>query len=292
MSPTPRAATTSPVGGAATMSPVVRVIVVAYHPGQALVDLLDSLPAACSAAYEVVVVDNGGTPETAAARRVPAGGNVGYGRGANLGAANAAAPWLLVCNQDLVLAPGSVDALLEAGRRWPAADAFGPLIRDPVGDVYPSARQLPSIGRGVGHALLGWWYPGNRWTRAYRQETAGPGERVCGWLSGSCLLVRTDAFARVGGFDPAYFMFFEDVDLCERLRGCVYVPTAEVRHEEGHARARHPRRMLREHHRSAFRYLRRRYPALIPVLAVALAARYLLLVALGRASPPPTPQSG
>lgn len=264
------------------MRPVVRIIVVAYHPGQALEDLLASLPSACSAKHEVMVVDNGGTPERAAAQRIPAGGNVGYGRGANLGAGGASAPWLLVCNQDLVFAPGSIDTLLAATSRWPEASAFGPLIRDPAGAVYPSARQLPSIGRGVGHALLGWWLPGNRWTRGYRQEAAAPGERVCGWLSGSCLLVATEAFARVGGFDPAYFMFFEDVDLCERLGSCVYVPSAEVRHEEGHARARHPRRMLAEHHRSAFRYLRRRYPALTPVLAVALTARYLLLLALGR----------
>ncbi len=271
-----------------TPPPTVRVVVVSYHPGAALPALLASVPAACSVPHEIVVVDNGGTPETTAVQdlwRIPAGSNVGYGRGANLGAAGASAPWLLVCNQDLVLAPGSVDALLAAAGRWPHAAVLGPLIRDPAGAVYPSARQLPSLGRGIGHALLGWWHPGNRWTRSYRQEAAAPGERVAGWLSGACMLLRRTDFERVGGFDPAYFMFFEDTDLCARLGAgsCVYVPTAEVHHEEGQARARHPRWMLREHHRSAFRYLRRQYPLLTPVLAVALTARYLLLVAVGRA---------
>jgi N-acetylglucosaminyl-diphospho-decaprenol L-rhamnosyltransferase len=259
--------------------PTVRVVVVSYHPGQALPDLLASLPAACSVSYEVVVVDNGGTPQTPGTTTISAPGNVGYGRGANLGAAGATAPWLLVCNQDLVLAPGSLDALLGAAGRWPEASAFGPLIRDPAGAVYPSARQLPSLGRGIGHALVGWWHPDNPWTRAYRQEAAAAGERRCGWLSGSCLLVRTDAYARVGGFDPSYFMFFEDVDLGERLGlgSCVYVPSAEVHHEEGQARARHPRRMLREHHRSAYRYLSRRHPRLAPVFAAGLAVRYGVL---------------
>jgi N-acetylglucosaminyl-diphospho-decaprenol L-rhamnosyltransferase len=268
------------------VSPVVRIVVVAYHPGQALFDLLASLSAACSVPYEVVLVDNGGTPEVAGTRRVTPGANLGYGRGANAGAAGATTPWLLVANQDLVLAPGSLDGLLAAGERWPTASVLGPLIRDPAGAVYPSARQLPSLGRGIGHALLGWWRPDNRWTRTYRQETAVPTERTCGWLSGACMLIRTEAYQRVGGFDESYFMFFEDTDLCARLGlgACVYVPSAEVYHEEGQARARHPRRMLREHHLSAFRYLRRQYPALTPVLVVALTLRYLLLAALGRRS--------
>jgi len=266
--------------------PVLRIVVVTYHPGPALTSLLASLPAATSAPYDVVLADNGGTPDVPGTTRLALPTNVGYGRGANAGAAGFGGDWLLVVNQDVIFESGSIDALLDAGPRWPRADVFGPLIRTSTGEVYPSARQLPSIGRGLGHAALGWWRPDNRWTRAYRQEDAAAGERTCGWLSGACMLVRRAAFESVRGFDPAYFMFFEDTDLCRRLgqdgTGCVYVPTAVVHHEEGQARARHPRWMLREHHKSAFRYLSRQYPWLAPVLAVGLTARYLLLVALGR----------
>ena len=91
--------------------------------------------------------------------------------------------------------------------------------------------------------------------------TPGRGRR--GWLSGSCLLVRRDAFDEVGGFDPAYFMYFEDVDLGERLGRAgwqnVYVPSAAVVHTGGHATTREPSRMAAEHHRSAWTYLSRRY---------------------------------
>ncbi|HVU93028.1 MAG TPA: glycosyltransferase, partial [Jatrophihabitans sp.] len=109
--------------------PLLRVVVVTYHPGAALTALLDSLPAACAAPYEVVLADNGGTPDVPGVRRVPTGGNVGYGRGANAGAAGSPAPWLLVLNQDVVFEPGGVDRMLAAAQRWPDGAVFGPLIR-------------------------------------------------------------------------------------------------------------------------------------------------------------------
>lgn len=110
--------------------------------------------------------------------------------------------------------------------------------------MYPSARLLPSLGRGIGHAILSPMWPGNRWTREYRQEGAAIGERTAEWLSGSCLLLRRAAFEGVDGFDPRYFMYAEDVDLGDRLGRAgwlnVYVPTAEVTHLGGTRRARCP----------------------------------------------------
>jgi N-acetylglucosaminyl-diphospho-decaprenol L-rhamnosyltransferase len=86
---------------------------------------------------------------------------------------------------------------------------------------------------------------------------------VAGWLSGACLLLRREAFEAVGGFDEDYFMFFEDVDLGERLgragRPSVYVPSAQVVHVGGVSWKARPAAMISAHHRSAERYLHRRY---------------------------------
>lgn len=249
----------------------VRVISIVFHPGDELTDFTRSLATATSAHVELVLVDNG--TDGAVADRVAAeaggrvlrtGQNLGYGGGANAGARGADQDWIVVANPDVVWEPGSLDTLLAAARRHPTAGALGPALLNEDGTVYPSARELPSLPQGVGHALLGRVWPGNPWTRAYqrRQESAGT-ERVAGWLSGACLLLRREAFEAVGGFDEDYFMFFEDVDLGERLAlagwANVYVPTARVVHVGGVSWKAKPARMISAHHASAERYLHRRY---------------------------------
>jgi N-acetylglucosaminyl-diphospho-decaprenol L-rhamnosyltransferase len=191
----------------------------------------------------------------------------------------------MVANADIAFVPEALDDLVEAAARWPRAGAFGPGIVNPGGTLYPSARDLPSLWRGMGHALFGWCWPTNPWTASYRRERGAPREMAVGWLSGSCQLLRREAFDGVGGFDEAYFMFMEDVDLNRRmgLAGwqVVYVPSAVVEHLGGHSTARASRRMVYAHHRSMFRYLSRQYPgaAYAPLrvaLGVGLGVRLLL----------------
>ncbi len=254
------------------MSGRLRVVVVTYSPGEALVEFVASLRRATVRPLDIVFADNGsddGVPERVAAahgdiRLLRTGGNVGYGAAANAALADAREGWALVANPDIRFEDGSIDELLTAAERWPRAATLGPAIRTPQGALYPSARDLPSLSTGIGHAALGWLWPANPWTARYRREREDPRERPAGWLSGSCFLVDLEAFHSVGGFDPAFFMYFEDVDLAERLgrRGWlhVYVPSAIVTHEGGHATSREPRRMLRVHHTSALRYLSAQYP--------------------------------
>jgi len=253
------------------MTETIGVVAVTYGSGEVLDTFLDTLPAASKHPLDVLIADNGSTdqaPQRAArrdgVRLLPTGGNLGYGRAANLGEAAVAGDWVVLANPDVRWLPGAIDELLAAAERWPRAGAVGPLIHTPDGEVYPSARELPSLARGVGHALCGWWWPNNPWSRAYRQERADPTERVAGWLSGSCLLVRRTAFESVGGFDPRYFMYFEDVDLGERLARAgwlnIYAPAARIVHAGSHSTVQHKREMFIEHHRSAYRYLSGHYP--------------------------------
>jgi N-acetylglucosaminyl-diphospho-decaprenol L-rhamnosyltransferase len=254
------------------MTGALRVVVVTYSPGEALVEFVRSLRRATVRPLDVVLADNGsddGVPERVVeangdVRLLPTGGNVGYGAAANAALADLREGWALVANPDIRFEDGAVDELLAAAERWPRAATLGPAIRTPQGALYPSARDLPSLSTGIGHAALGWLWPANPWTARYRREREDPRERPAGWLSGSCFLVDLTAFHSVGGFDPAFFMYFEDVDLALRLgrRGWlhVYVPSAIVTHEGGHATSREPRRMLRVHHTSALRYLSAQYP--------------------------------
>ena len=114
------------------------------------------------------------------------------------------------------------------------------------------------------YAVVGPLWKNNPWTAEYRQERTDPSERPVGWLSGSCLLLRRAAFDEVSGFDERYFMYMEDVDLGDRLGKAgwqnVYVPSAEVLHDKGHATGRDPARNLAAHHRSTYTFLADRYP--------------------------------
>ncbi len=252
------------------------VVIVTYSPGETLERCLDTLEKATTRSYHVVLADNGsvdGAPEKAAAEHVNVtllhtGGNLGYGTGANRGVAELGKQygWLVIANPDLEFAPGSLDTLLSAADRWPRGGAFGPLIREPSGEIYPSARLTPSLGKGIGHAVVGRVWRDNPWTKAYKQSDTSVEEREAGWLSGSCLLIRRPAFDSVDGFDPRYFMYFEDVDLGDRLTRAgwqnVYVPSAEVVHIQGHSTARSSDKMLAAHHESAYRYIADRHQGL------------------------------
>lgn len=281
--------------------PEIRVVVVTFGSGDVIGAFLDSLAKATTRPYEVVVVDNSpaldsGTRAVAVrpeARLLRPGRNLGYGSAANRGAAGARGRWIVISNADISFSPGALDELITAADRWPGGGAFGPGIINPDGALYPSARNLPSLGRGVGHALFGWCWPTNPWTASYRRERGAPREMTTGWLSGSCQLLRREAFEAVGGFDESYFMFMEDVDLGRRIGQAdwqsVYVPSAVVEHLGGHSTKRSSRRMVVAHHRSMIRYLSRQYPGpgLAPLrllLTVGLGARLLLVLAFAKDS--------
>jgi N-acetylglucosaminyl-diphospho-decaprenol L-rhamnosyltransferase len=269
------------------------VVIVNYESGPALLRCVEDWRS--GGATEVVIVDNGsgdGSVDRVRARYpdleiVVPGQNLGYGAAANRGVAATDTPTVLVCNPDLEVGPGTLAALDRALVDHPRWALVGPLIRTSTGDRYPSARRFPSLIDAGGHALLGIFAPDNRFTRSYQHhELDGVGEDPAevDWVSGACLLVRRSAFEQVGGFDEAYFMYAEDVDLCWRLAqagwSAGYVPAAQVTHRQGVSTDHHPYRMILEHHRSLLRFAARSSRgwrrALLPLVAVGIGIRAAL----------------
>lgn len=253
-------------------TPVVAVTTVSYGSGDVLEGFLGSVPTASAGPVTVVVADNALDDETvkmlsaaASARYLPLSRNLGYGGGMNE-AIRTLPPevrWVLVSNPDVVLTPGAIDALVAVGDSDPRIGAVGPAIMTDD-QVYPSARAVPSLRTGIGHALFANIWLRNPWTRAYRRESSlETTQRDAGWLSGACVLVRRSAFDELGGFDEGYFMYFEDVDLGYRLGKAgyrnVYEPAAVVVHSGAHSTSDHSARMIAVHHQSARRFLTRKY---------------------------------
>lgn len=280
------------------MSPSVLLITVTFNSSSVLDEFLTSVEVGTSHEHRVVVVDNA-SPDVASVRKIVAAHplarllelteNHGYGRGMNAGVAFARAEsdYILIANPDVNFLPGSIDSLVAAAELTPAGGAFGPAILNADGSLYPSARELPSLRNGIGHALFGRAWPENPWTRGYRVPVSpSDGQRHAGWLSGACMLIRARAFEQLGGFDTSYFMYFEDVDLGARLAAQgwsnIYLPDAQVMHSGAHSTSQSPTSMGQAHHDSAYRYLSRRYsaPYLAPLrgaLRLGLALRRLWL---------------
>jgi N-acetylglucosaminyl-diphospho-decaprenol L-rhamnosyltransferase len=274
--------------------PAVAAVIVNFNSRRYLEVCLRSLGEA--GVDRVVVVDNGSTDGSravavaAGAEWRPTGGNLGYGRGANWGAKApraSGAPYLLIGNADLDFAPGAVTALVSALDADPALGVVGPRLTNPDGSLYPSARTFPDLIDAVGHGLLGLVAPRNRFTRRYRllDWDHASAARV-DWVSGACFLARRTAWEAIGGFDPAFFMYMEDVDLCWRLGragwAVGYEPAADVVHTQGVSADLHPYRMLVAHHRSMWRFARRSTSGVrrlaLPVVLAGLAARLVVAV--------------
>lgn len=254
------------------LTPVVAIVTVSYGSADVLVGFLRSVPASSQNPLSVVIADNG-VDDTAvaslaaasSAHYLPLQRNLGYGGAINeaVRSLDREVRWVLVSNPDVTFTPGVVDALVEAGSRDLRIGAVGPAIMTDD-EVYPSARRVPSLRTGIGHALFSNLWLGNPWTRAYRRDSGREtAQRDAGWLSGACVLVRRSAFEELGGFDDGYFMYFEDVDLGYRLGRAgyrsVYEPAAVVMHSGAHSTSDHSAQMIAVHHQSARRFLTRKY---------------------------------
>jgi N-acetylglucosaminyl-diphospho-decaprenol L-rhamnosyltransferase len=251
----------------------VACVTVSYRSGAALDDLINSIEGSKVLPVDTVIVNNDpedplqAGSEHARVRIVDAGRNLGYGTAINLGVRtlDPVIEWILITNPDVRLGSNALGTLVETARSMPRAAAWGPKIRDSRKKIYPSARELPSLRNGIGHALFANAWRKNPWTRRYRGEDRPSGEswRETGWLSGSCLLVRRSAFEDLHGFDESYFMYFEDVDLGKRLHEAgwqnIFVPTASVVHTGAHSTAPSADALRAVHHQSAYQYLARRY---------------------------------
>lgn len=249
------------------------LVVVGFNSDDLWHDFFTALDSSSVTPKHVVVVEN----SAQAPRSIPGSKNYsiksihlpqnpGYGSAANAGvsALPDGVSRILIANADTVVAPGAIKHLLNAENDFPNIGVLGPAVITPRGDVYPSARAIPGVRIGIGHALFGVPWPSNPWTRQYLGDYVSCESRLTGWVSGSFIMVSRRAFESINGFDEGYFMFFEDVDLCFRLKQegwkTVYVPRASVTHIGGHSTAQNMAEMVVAHHASARRFLAKLYP--------------------------------
>ena len=276
----------------------VAVLVVSYNTAEVLAQNLAQLTAV--AGLEVVVVDNGSDDGSAAmvgrdfptVNLVALDTNLGFGAASNIAAATTRRAYLLVLNPDCTIPAEGIAALVAALDADPELGFAGPRILKASGSL--DAACLRGDPDPVGALLyvtrVTRLFPGNPAINRYNL-THLDYNRDQELLNGTaaCLMFRAAAFREVGGFDEAFFMYGEDLDLCRRLRAAGhpgrYVASAEALHLKGEASRRDSERMLREFHRAMWIYYRkheagRRPPPLNALVAAGISGLGLTRLAV------------
>ncbi len=176
----------------------------------------------------------------------------------NYGVRFSSAPYVLLCNPDLLFRPGAVDALVHFAEETPRAGLIAPKLVAPDGSLRLSCRTFYNLP-----LLLTLRVPFGRRTRMVKEHLLAEWNhaepRPVDWTACACALVRRTALEQVGGMDERFRLYFDDVDVAFRLweKGWEvwYVPAAEVVHLEERASARPLSRAWRTHLASLVKFL-------------------------------------
>lgn len=228
----------------AALGPCITVSVVS-HGQRELVDALLADLARCPEVARVVLTHN--IPEPAFVVPESLAGRVdvlfnatpkGFGANHNAALLAARSDYVCILNPDIRFTQSPFPALLDCLRAT-AASLVAPRVLSPVGAMEDSARYFPTPGRLVRKAL--WGAEGR-----FPLNESAPCEPD--WVAGMCMVLRAEAFQACGGFDEGYFLYYEDVDLCARLRASghalAWCPKAAVIHDARRASRRKLRYML------------------------------------------------
>ena len=245
--------------------PRIAVAIVNYNTVGYLRDSLATVRAA--GADEIVVRDNGSTDgsvdmvqrEFPEVRVLDSRDNPGYGAASNQAVAACDSPYVLLLNSDTLLARDTLHVLADHLDAHPRAAIVGPRLHNTDGSLQRSAHGFPrpmTLRPVVRHI------PGLRDRSLLTWPHDRP--RAVQWLKGAALAIRRTAFDRVGGFDPDFFMYFEETDLCYRLIEAGweihFTPATTIVHKGGASTDQVRAEMAVQFLASMRQFYRRHYP--------------------------------
>lgn len=217
----------------------VSIIIVNYRTGALVKNCIDSvIKHAEDVSYEIIVIDNASEDiswlNSESVRTVQLDENLGFGGANNIGAALACGEMLFFLNPDTVLLNNAVDILYDAIRRLPDCGVCGANLYDvdlkPLHSYFYCTMSLKHTFRSIA-------MPAGKIHHIKNQHNFSDGIKSVEYITGADLMITKALFDEIGGFNGDIFMYYEDVDLCSRVRRmgkkCYSVPQAKIQHLEG-----------------------------------------------------------
>jgi GT2 family glycosyltransferase len=255
--------------------PTVSAVILNYRRPDQTEHCVRSLLRQTPSLLEIIIVDNDSGNDSRGrlsllqqkfpenVRFIEAPENLGYGRGNALGIAHARGEYLLIVNPDTEPEPPALQTMVAYLETHPDTGIVGPQLVHPNGTIRDSYRTFPTAtDLIIKRTPLRYFFKARM--RRYLQWDRSPFEtRDVDWLVGACLLMRRDFYASLGGFDPRFFLFLEDTDLCRRCwesgKRVVYLSDAKARDRFARLSAGGPaslltKRAVRIHTASAMKY--------------------------------------
>lgn len=206
--------------------PILSIIIVKYRADDFLKQCLRSIRK--NTRWEVIVVDNDKE-------------NIGYGAGCNRGAANAKGKYLLFLNPDTVILEDALEKMVQFVEENPRTAVLGPKIyQNFQKEKFLSFCRFPDplTSLFVFSPIKSFWQDNPFFSRyVYWENKKENGILDVEAVAGAAILVRKEAFEKVGGFDENFFLYFEENDLCRRIKKqggrIVYFPEAKIIHFGG-----------------------------------------------------------
>jgi len=280
---------------------MIDLIIVNYNSTEFLHDCLASIKCSCDGLIpNVYVFDNGSKEPVEYINRtypdvhvVPSKENIGYSRAINKVSSKTFSKYVVLLNPDtIVISDRFFESIAEFMDGNPDVGILGTRVTDPDGRIQGSARSFPKVNSFLfgRRSLLTRIFPNSRLACAniLTQRTTKELPLDVDWVSGACMVIRREALNQIGLLDERFFLYWEDVDLCQRMWGrewrVTYWPGVKIMHHVGGSSESKVLRSVFEFHKSAMLYFNKhihRYRFfLLPPIYGAISLRFIGILIL------------
>jgi GT2 family glycosyltransferase len=260
---------------------MISIIIVHYHVRKDLFSCIASIYATMpKTAFEIIIVDNDEKKEIEKdlikqfpkVRYIP-NKNKGYGQGINTGARYAKGDYLFILNPDTKFLNNSIDALLKFFKTQRKAGIVAPVLFNSQNSPYPlqGTKELTPLRAIFALSFISKLFPKNKiYNDYYLTDWDKKSSKEIDCVPGTAFVIRKELFKKLGGFDEKFFLFFEEFDLCKKIKQqgwkIFITPSARIFHAWGNSTKKSKRDVNKIFVQSRFYYFRKHFGFLSALL--------------------------